>query len=128
MLAVAATQSTSLLDILTDAADTATRPLLHWFGAHPKVLAVMVVALLTDNALRSVWPDYTTRPKWVRFVTGFIAPFVGNFWLALVFFAKKFHLQIRTPKEDDGLTIADTEQVQPQTKEGVPTGKPIESL
>jgi hypothetical protein len=126
--AMQAASAPGLLDILTDAADSATRPILHWFGSHPKVMAVMLAAIVIDNAIRMAWPDYSKRPIWARLVTGAIAPLVGNFWLAVVYFAKKFHLNVWTPKQDYNITLADTEQVQPQTKEGVPTGKPIESL
>ena len=59
---------------------------------HPEIagaaLLVFVLCNLVVNGLRMAWPKEDERPRWVRFLLGFLDLPALNFWRAVAAFRK----------------------------------------
>lgn len=78
--------------------------------SHPRavggVVAYFVLASSLINGLRTAYPDDATRPRWVRFVLGFLDLTCLNFWT----FLRKFIPGVQGPKADLSASIRQAEK------------------
>lgn len=58
--------------------------IVNFIATYPQTvqwcLVVFVLCTLTVNGLRMAWPDDNDRPRWVRFLLGFLDIGALNFW------------------------------------------------